>query len=63
MELDIEISPGKVWLLRRTAHACLDNGRPEKASPILERGLSLRPDDEDFKSMQAEAEQELENKN
>ena len=36
MELDMEMSPGKVWLLRRTAQACLDNGRPEKALPILE---------------------------
>jgi CubicO group peptidase (beta-lactamase class C family) len=62
MELDMEISPGKVWLLRRTAQACLDNGRPERALPIVEMGLSLRPDDEDFKSMQAEAEQALESK-
>ena len=42
--------------------ACLDNGRPEKALPILERGLSLRPDDEDFKSKQAEAKRDLESK-
>ena len=57
MEFDVEMTPGKVWLLRKTSQAFLDNGRPEKAFAYAKRGLELRPDDEDFKIIKAEAEQ------
>ncbi len=62
MELDVEQAPGKVWLLRKTALACLNNGRPEKALSLAAKGLELRPDDERFKAIKQEAEQDLENK-
>ena len=62
MEFDVEMTPGKVWLLRKTSQACLDNGRPEKALSLAEKGLELRPDDEDFKNIKAEAEQDLKKK-
>jgi CubicO group peptidase (beta-lactamase class C family) len=62
MEFDVETSPGKVWLLRKTSQAFLDNGRPEKALPYLKKGLELRPDDEAFKSMKAEVVQALDGK-
>lgn len=57
MEFDAESTPGKFWLLRKTARACLDNGRTEKALLFLKQGLEKRPDDEEFKNMKAEAEQ------
>ncbi len=57
MEFDVEMTPEKVWLLRKTSQAFLDNGRPEKASAYAKRGLEVRPDDEDFKIITAEAEQ------
>ena len=61
MEFDVEATPGKVWLLRKTAQACLDNGRPEKALVFLKKGLALRPDDEKLKTIKAEVERALEN--
>lgn len=59
MEFEIEISPGKAWLLRKVAQACLDNGRPKQALPLLERGLEQKPDDDRFKTLKAEAERYL----
>jgi tetratricopeptide (TPR) repeat protein len=59
MEFDLEATPGKVWLLRKTAQAFLDNGRPEEALAFLREGLELRPDDEQFQTMENEAEQAL----
>lgn len=60
MELEIELSPGKAWLLRKTAEACLSNGRPEKALTIAKRGLELKPDDEKLQTLKSEAEKDLE---
>ena len=60
MELEIELSPGKAWLLRKTAEACLSNGRPEKALTIAKRGLKLKPDDEKLQTLKSEAERDLE---
>ena len=62
MESDIEMTPKKVWLLRKTSRAFLDNGRPEQALNFLQKGLELRPDDESFNTMKAEAEKALEDK-
>jgi CubicO group peptidase (beta-lactamase class C family) len=62
MEVDVEMNPEKVWLLRKMSQACLDNGRPEKALVFLEKCLELRPDDEDFKIMKAEAERSVKSK-
>jgi CubicO group peptidase (beta-lactamase class C family) len=59
MEFDVTTTPGKVWLLRKTSQVCLDNGRPEKAMDFLKKGLELRPEDEDFIRMKAEAIQHL----
>lgn len=57
LEFDIESSPGKVWLLRKTAQICLENGRTKKALVFVGKGLKLRPDDERFRKLKAEAEQ------
>jgi CubicO group peptidase (beta-lactamase class C family) len=59
MEFDVEMTPGKAWLLRKTAQACLDNGRPRKALAYAEKGLLLKPEDEAFKMIKAEAAQDL----
>ena len=60
MEFDVETTPGKAWLLRKTSQAFLNNGRPEKALALAKKGLEMKPDDEDFKTIKAEAEQDLE---
>lgn len=59
LEFDVQDSPSKVWLLRKTAEACLENGRPEKALGFIKMGLELRPDDERFLNLKSEAEQDL----
>ena len=59
MEFDLETTPGKVWLLRKTAQVCLNNGRPEKALGFAAQGLELKPEDEALKNIKAEAEQDL----
>ena len=55
MEFDVQMTPGKVWLLRKTAQVFLDNGRAEKALSYAKRGLELKPDDETLQSIAAEA--------
>ena len=62
MEFDVQMTPGKAWLLRKAAQACLDNGRPEQALPYLKKGLELKPDDERFQAIESEVEQELKQK-
>jgi CubicO group peptidase (beta-lactamase class C family) len=62
MEFDVETTPGKAWLVRKTAQAFLNNGRPEKALDFAIRGLELKPGDEVFKNIKAEAEQDLRSK-
>ena len=62
MELEMELSPRKVWLLRKTAEACLSNGRPEKALDLVTRGLELKPDDEKLRTMKIEVEMDLKEK-
>lgn len=62
MESDVELTPSKVWLIRRTAQAHLDNGRPAKALKYARMGLEIRPDDERFKSIEAESNQLKERK-
>jgi CubicO group peptidase (beta-lactamase class C family) len=59
LEFDVEAAPGKVWLLRKTAQACLENGRPKKALIFVNMGLKLRPDDERFNTLKAEAELDM----
>ena len=60
MELEIELTPKKVWVLRKTARAHLDCGFPERALDILNQALTLKPDDESLLGMKVEAEQALE---
>ncbi|MCM2373971.1 serine hydrolase domain-containing protein [Aporhodopirellula aestuarii] len=59
MEFDVETTPGKAWLLRKTALAFLNNARPEKALVFANQGLELKPDDEALKNIKTEAEQDL----
>lgn len=59
MELDIELTPGKVWMLRKTAEAYLNHGKPENALILLNKALERKPDDERLKAMKAEARQDL----
>ena len=59
MEFDLESSPGKVWLLRKTAQAFLENGRAERALALSKKGIELRPEDERFQTIRAEAEKDL----
>lgn len=60
MEFEVELSPGKVWLLRKTAEAYLSNARPEKALALLEKGLGQKPEDEKLAAMLAEAKKAVE---
>lgn len=59
MEFDIETTSGKVWMLRKASEASLNNGRPQKALSFLQMALERRPDDEEFKMMKIEVEQDL----
>ena len=59
MEIDVQQTPAKVWLIRKTAQAFLDNGRPTEALSFANQGLDLRPDDERLKSIKIEAEQKV----
>ena len=55
MEFDLEQDPTKVWLLRKTAQACVDHGRSKKALAFAQLGLELRPEDEVFQTIKNEA--------
>jgi len=59
MELDVQSTPTKVWLLRKTAQTFLNSERPQKAFEYARMGLKLKPDDERLKTIQTEAEQDL----
>ena len=59
MDLELELSPGKVWLLKRAAQANLSNGRAERALEIANAGLELKPEDEKLSTLKAEAEREV----
>lgn len=61
LEFDAQQTPGKVWMLRKTAQTCLSNGRPEKALSWAKKGLALRPEDERFVAIRNEALADLEN--
>lgn len=62
MELEVEMAPGKVWLLRKTAEAYLGNSRPEEALVLTKNGLKQKPDDEKLKTLKAEIEKDLKNR-
>ena len=55
MQRDLEMSPGKVWLIRKTAQAFLENGKPREALSLAEKGLQQRPEDERFLEIQQAA--------
>ena len=59
MELDVELTPEKVWLLRKTSQAFLDHGQPEEALIYAKRGLQQKPLDEKLLGLKAEAEHVL----
>lgn len=60
MDLEVELTPGKTWLLRKTAQAYLSNGRPEQALAMAKKGLELKPADEKLLTLKSEAEKDLE---
>lgn len=60
MDLEVELTPGKIWLLRKTAQAYLSNGRPERALAMATKGLELKPADEKLLILKSEAEKDLE---
>ncbi|MDA7922259.1 serine hydrolase [Verrucomicrobiales bacterium] len=60
MELEIELSPGKVWLFRKAAEAYLNSGRPAKALELAQSGLEQKPDDEKLKTTAEEAKRDSE---
>ncbi|MDC0291796.1 serine hydrolase [Verrucomicrobiales bacterium] len=62
MDLEVEMAPGKIWLLRKTAEAYLGNGHPERALTLAEKGLEQKSDDEKLKTLKAEIEKDLKNK-
>ncbi|MDC0279065.1 hypothetical protein OAL43_02555 [bacterium] len=47
MELDVEATLGKVWLISEISQVFLGNRRPLKALTYAMRGLTLNPDDID----------------
>lgn len=55
MEFDIELTPGKVWMLKKTAQAYLSNGRPERAVEIVRQALEMKPEDEVLLTLKQEA--------
>ncbi|MGB1926656.1 MAG: serine hydrolase, partial [Rubripirellula sp.] len=57
MEFDVESSPGKVWLLRKTAQAFLDAGQLDQAISYAKLGIEKKPDDEALQLIIAEANQ------
>lgn len=59
MEFDVQQTPGKVWLIRKTAQAYLDNGRPEGALKYATQGLEMRPDDDELKTIKTDAQRDL----
>lgn len=63
LEFDAGSSPGKVWLLRMTARAFLDNGQPERAMFYSRMGLEIRPQHEELKAILMEAEKAEVDKN
>ena len=59
MESDLKETPTKVWLLRATAQAHLDNGKPEKALQYAVTGLAQKPADPKLLTIKTEAEDDL----
>ena len=55
LEADTELTPNKIWLVRKTCRAFLENGSPDKALKYARRGLELRPDDERFSALLSQA--------
>lgn len=62
MDLEVELSPGKVWLYRKCAEAHLSNGSPQRALTLIEKGLHQKPDDEKLAGLKADVERVLERK-
>ncbi|MEM7013029.1 MAG: serine hydrolase [Verrucomicrobiota bacterium] len=58
LELEVELHPEKVWLLRKTAEAYLNNDRPNLALETTKRALELKPDDEKLAALKLEAEKD-----
>ncbi len=59
MEIDLEETPTKIWLLRKTAQAFLENGNAKKALEFASKGIEQKPEDPGLLEIQSEAEREL----
>lgn len=59
LELETELSPGKVWLFRNAAEAHLGNGRAGQALRFAEQGLALKPQDETLTGLKLDAEKAI----
>ena len=59
MDLEVEMAPGKIWLLRKTAEAYFGNNCPERALTLVEKGLKQKPEDEKLKTLKAEIGKDL----
>ena len=59
MEFEVELAPGKVWLVRKLAETYLNAGRAEEALATAKQGIDLKPEDEKLANIQVEAEHDL----
>lgn len=59
MELEVELTPGKVWVLRKAAQASFAHGRSGRALELVGKGLDLKPEDEKLKMLKSEVEKDL----
>ena len=59
MEIDLKETPTKIWLLRKTAQAFLENGNAKKALEFASKGIEQKPEDPGLLEIQSEAEREL----
>ncbi len=59
MELEVELAPGKVWIVRKAAESHLSQGNLLRALELAENGLNLKPEDEKLLEIKRDAEEEL----
>ncbi|MEM9280583.1 MAG: serine hydrolase [Verrucomicrobiota bacterium] len=60
LEMEMALTPGKVWLIRKAATVSLHAGDPQRAVELARKGLVLKPEDERLLELVMEAKNELE---
>ena len=60
MDLEVELSGGRVWMIRKAAQAQLSYGTPQRALSLAKQGLASKPDDETLEQLRKDAERLLE---